>query len=517
MHCKVSVASPSIRAWFSCLALLILALPASAAERPISKDDIAWLRRATFGVDSAALARYRHLGRHAYLEEELSSRSDRLPASTQAMIDSFDVVATPPAELLATYREKRKEMKKDKEGAASKADRKLLGAFRKKLYVEDASLPLLHAIYGGDQLKEQVAWFWLNHFSIYAAKGTGRVVVADYVENTIRPHALGKFRDLVMATLKSPAMLGYLDNARNVKGKTNENYARELMELHTLGVDEGYTQQDVQQLTLILTGAGVAKNGPKAAGRRPLNGTGFVREGAFVFNPRLHDFSDKRFLGHTIKGSGYEEIAQAVDLITRQPACAAFVSRQLAEYFVADKPPPALVSAMAQTFQRTDGDIAAVLRTLFESPLLTQGGNARKFKDPVQYLTSSIRFVLDGRQITDTQPLVKWLNDMGQPVFGRITPDGWPLGAGSWSASGQMAKRFDVAREIGSGRNRLFADSDGFRGKISRGEAPDLDTVLYQTTIAPFLSTSTLAALEKAQSKAEWNTFLLSSPEFNYR
>ena len=516
MQHKFPAATFSHRRWLIWL-LLVLALPASAAEKPISKEDLAWLQRATFGVDSATLARYQQLGRHAYLEQELSSRNDRLPSSIQAMINGYDVIDTPPAELLATYREKRKEMKKDAAVTASEADRRMLGAFRKKLYMQDASIPLLHAIYGGDQLKEQVSWFWLNHFSIYAAKGAGRVLAADYVENTIRPHALGKFRDLVMATLRSPAMLGYLDNAKNVKGKTNENYARELMELHTLGVGEGYTQQDVQQLALILTGAGIAGKGPKAAGRKRGNAAGFVRDGDFVFNPRQHDFSDKQFLGHTIKGSGYNEIVQAVDLITRQPACAQFISRQLAQYFVADKPPQALVVAMAQTFQRTDGDIAAVLRTLFESPLLTHGENARKFKDPAQFLVSSMRFVLDGKPITNAQPLVKWMNELGQPVFGRITPDGWPLDGASWSSSGQMAKRFDVAREIGSGRNRLFSDDEDAPRKPPRAAAPNLDTTLYQTTMVPFLSAATSAALKEAQSPMEWNTFLLSSPEFNYR
>ncbi|MDQ6647327.1 MAG: DUF1800 domain-containing protein, partial [Pseudomonadota bacterium] len=452
-----------------------------------------------------------------YLDQALAARDDRLPPPIQAMIDNYDVTRTPPLELLAAYRDQRKQLRQDGNDTSSAAARKALGAFRKKVYAQDASVPLLHAIYGSDQLKEQVVWFWLNHFSIYVRKGGVGLVTADYVENTIRPHALGRFKDLVMASLQSPAMLQYLDNASNVKGKTNENYARELMELHTLGVNQGYTQQDVQQLALILTGAGIAKPGPHAAldRRQP---KGMVRHGAFVFRPRLHDFSDKQFLGHTIKGSGYAEIEQAVDLITRQPACARFVSYQLAQYFVADTPPEALVSAMARTFQRTDGDITAVLRTMFESPLLTAGAHPRKLKDPAQFLISSIRFVQDGRPITHAQPLVKWLNDLGEPVFGRITPDGWPLDSASWSGSGQMAKRFDVASEIGSGRNRLFTDAeaDG-KGPPPKGNAPDLDTPLYRSTLAPLLGKATLAALGKARSRSEWNTFLLSSPEFNYR
>ncbi|MEP7184272.1 MAG: DUF1800 domain-containing protein [Rhodanobacter sp.] len=505
---------------WSCLAwlLLMVALPATAAERPLNKDDMAWLQRATFGVDSATVASYRQLGRVGYLNQQLAVRDDHLPAPIQALIDGYDVIRTPPLELLATYREKRKQIGQSPGNTASVAARKELGAFRRKLYTQDASVPLLHAIYGSDQLKEQVVWFWLNHFSIYARKGGVRLVTVDYVEHTIRPHAMGKFSELVLASLQSPAMLQYLDNAKNVKGKTNENYARELMELHTLGVDQGYTQQDVQQLALILTGVGIIRQGPKGAGRRGHQPEGMVRHGVFVFNPRLHDFSYKQFLGHIIKGSGYAEIEQAVDLITRQPACAQFVSKQLAQYFVADKPPQALVTAMARTFLRTDGDITAVLRTMFESPLVIQDKPPGKFKDPAQFVISSMRFVQDGKPIANAQPLVKWLNDLGQPVFGRITPDGWPLDAASWSGSGQMTKRFDVAGEIGSGRNRLFVDPDvAGKSRFPGGAAPDLDTPLYRTTLEPFLSASTRSALEKARSRSEWNTFLLSSPEFNYR
>lgn len=499
--------------------LITVGLPANAAEKPLSKDDMAWLQHATFSVDSAAVARYRRLGRQGYLDQQLAAGDDHLPPPIQALIDDYDVIRTPPQELVATYREKRKQFRQGGDDTSSEAARTALGAFRRKLYAQDASVPLLHAIYGSDQLKEQVVWFWLNHFSIYVRKGGVGLVTADYVENTIRPHAFGRFRNLVMASLQSPAMLEYLDNARNVNGKTNENYARELMELHTLGVNQGYTQQDVQQLALILTGAGIARQSPKPAPGPRRQPEGMVRHGAFVFNPRRHDFSDKQFLGQTIKGSGYAEIEQAVDRITRQPACAQFVSLQLAQYFVADKPPQALVSAMARSFQRTDGDIAAVLRTMFESPLLTEeDGRSRKLKDPAQFLISSIRFVQDGKPITNAQPLVKWLNDLGEPVFGRITPDGWPLDSASWSGSGQMAKRFDVAGEIGSGRNRLFTGADGGdRGRAPQGSAPDLDTPLYRTTLAPFLGKATLAALEKARSRSEWNTFLLSSPEFNYR
>jgi uncharacterized protein (DUF1800 family) len=218
-------------------------------------------------------------------------------------------------------------------------------------------------------------------------------------------------------------------------------------------------------------------------------------------------------LGQTIKGSGYDEVKQAVDLIVRQPACAQFISRKLAEYFVADDPPPALVARMAATFRRTDGDIAQVVRTMFEShELLASAG--KKFKDPMQFVVSSVRLAYDGTPIANAQPLVGWLNQLDEPLFGRITPDGWPLDNASWSSSGQMAKRFDIARAIGTGNNQLFTPV----GSTARGAGfPMLTTRLYYDAIEPTLSQATRDALGKSTSQQEWNTFLLSSPDLNYR
>jgi len=499
-----------------------LFMPATLAAQsapPPSHDDIRWLQRATFGVDSATLVRYEQLGRSRWLDEQLADRHDSLPLAIRNLINSYPAISTPAAELVASAIQARQRLKSMPDGDAKVAARKALQKQGRELARQAQQAELLHAIYGSNQLKEQMVWFWLNHFSVYAAKGGVRLVATDYEENVIRPHALGKFRDLLMATLKSPAMLQFLDNVKNVKGKTNENYARELMELHTLGVGAGYTQQDVQQLALILTGAGIAPRGGQQQGRFGRMHPGFVRDGLFVFNPNKHDFSDKTFLDQPVRGSGYDEIEQAVDLITRQPYCAQFISRQLAEYFVADRPPPALVAAMAQTFQHTDGDIAAVLRTMFDSPALLASAG-RKFKDPTQYMVSAMRLAYDGQPISNAAPLINWLSQMGEPVFGRITPDGWPLDAASWSGSGQMAARFVMARAIGSGRNRLFmpdADDKGSRAPMQAGEVPKLDSPLYRTTIKPYLSQATRTALDKATTAQEWNTYLLSSPDFNYR
>ncbi len=487
--------------------------PISRSTDPLRRDDIGWLGRIGFGIDAAQVSAYRELGRTRYLDTLLADQGgDILPPQISALIDSYPVVNTPPEQLFVAYRQQLKHYKDTPAGSAKDAARKALQKYRRDLYLQDAQVELLRAIYGSNPLKEQMVWFWLNHFSIYAAKGPVRLFAARYEENVIRPYALGNFRDLVMATLQSPAMLIYLDNAHNVKGKTNENYARELMELHTLGVGSGYTQQDVQQLMRILTGAGILP--PRMARQREQlrYRPGFVVNGTFLFNPRQHDNGDKLFLGHTISATGYAEIERAVDLIVRQPACAQFISRQLADYFVADKPPQALVNAMANTFQRTHGDIAAVLRTMFLSKKLG-ASYGHKFKDPTLFLVSAMRLAYNGEPISNPTPLVNWLRQMGEPVYGRITPDGWPLESASWSGSGQMARRFDVARAIGGGRNRLFATPDD----PHRIEPPDLDNAIYRQTLAPYLSAATRAALGKARSPMEWNAFLLSSPDFNYR
>ena len=478
----------------------------------LSPSDIAWLRRDGFGLDSATLARYRELGRTRFLDAQLAGADDALPPQVAAQIRALPVVDTPLPALWADFQAHNKQYKDMPAGPAKDAAKKAIQQYRRDLYRQAAQAELLHAVYGGDQLKEQMVWFWLNHFSVYADKGPVRAFAADYEERVIRPHALGKFRDLLMATLQSPAMLVFLDNVHNVQGKTNENYARELMELHTLGVGSGYSQQDVQQLALILTGVGIApvdgrpqRFNAKAA---PL----VVRHGLFEFNPYRHDFRDKVFLGQRIKGRGFDEVKQAVDVIVHQPACARFVSRRLAQYFVADDPPPALVARMAQSFQRTDGDIAAVLRTMFGSPELL--GSGRQFMDPTRFVVSAVRLAYDGRPIANALPLVYWLDQLGEPLYGRITPDGWPLDGASWTGSGQLSTRFDIAAAIGNGNTQLFTPPGS---KTREAGFPLLATRLYYDAIEPHRSPAARDALARAQSQQEWNTFLLASPDLNYR
>jgi uncharacterized protein (DUF1800 family) len=474
--------------------------------------DMPWLERMTFGVNSGVLAQYRKLGRQGYLEEQLRPADGRLPDAVAQEIAQLRISQADGTQLLMKVVAEQKRLNTLPDGPDRQAARQALNDQGNQLVYETRRRELLRAIYSSAQLKEQMMWFWLNHFSVFEQKANVRYLVADYSERAIRPHALGHFRDLVMATLEHPAMLQYLDNAQNAAGRINENYARELMELHTLGVDAGYSQHDVQELARVLTGVGVAGLEPPKL-RPELRGA-YVRDGAFEFNPARHDFGPKKLLGHELKQHGFAEVSEAVELLVRQQACAQFISHKLAVYFVGDDPPAALVGRMARTFQDSDGDIAAVLRTLFTAPeLAAQAG--RKFKDPMQYVVSAVRMAYDTRIVQNMHPVTNWLGALGEPTFGHQTPDGYSLVDTAWSSSGQMSRRFEIARAIGAGSAGLFDPENG--GPATVVGFPLLTTPVYYSVVEPSLSAQTRAALQRARSQQEWNLYLLASPEFNSR
>ncbi|MGB6308883.1 MAG: DUF1800 domain-containing protein [Steroidobacteraceae bacterium] len=485
---------------------------AAAQALPVlRREDILWLGRVTFGLDSAGVAEYRRLGRERFLEDQLQARDEALPAPIAAQIGALEISHTDPEKWLAEVNAQYKTINAMPDGSDKQLARKTLNDHGNALAYEAIRRELLRAVYSRAQLREQMQWFWLNHFSVHQYKANVRWLVGDYAERAIRPHALGRFKDLVLATLEHPAMLQYLDNNQNAVGHINENYARELMELHTLGVGAGYTQVDVQQLARVLTGVGINVGPPPKL--KPQWQHLYRRSGAFEFNPARHDFGSKVLLGHTIEPSGFGEVEEAVTLIVQTPACARFISRELATYFVADNPPPALVERMAQTFMHADGDIAAVLRTLF----LSREFNAAlggKFKDPMRFVVSAVRFAYDGRAISNARPMLNWLNGLGEAPFGRQTPDGYPMTELSWASSGQMSRRFEIARAIGAGNAGLFDPESGTAAAASG--FPQLSSRLYYEAVEPFLSSHTRQALSAAASQQEWNTFLLSSPDFNY-
>ncbi len=488
-------------------AAIVFATMARATPAP-NHTDVLWLDRITYGVNSSSLAAFEQMGRRDYLDAQLAARDERLPQAVQAQIDAMPISHQTMADDIAKLVAARDKLKTIDDTKAKVEERKALRKQGIALAVQTQERELLRAVYSPAQLKEQMVWFWLNHFNVFDRKGPEAWLDADYVENAIRPHALGNFRDLVMATLTHPAMLVYLDNARNAAKQHNENYARELMELHTLGVNAGYTQNDVQEMVRILTGVGVALN-PRTPRLRANQQALLIRHDGFEFNPARHDFGDKVLLGHSIRGSGFDEVRQAVDLLVAQPACAHFISTELATYFVADNPPAALVDAMTETFQRTHGDIRSVLRTMFDAPEFADS-LGKKFKDPMHYLVSSLRLAYDGREVPDPRRLVVWLNSQGEGEFGHQTPDGYPLVASAWDSSGQMSARFELARVIGAGDVHLF---DG----VAMPSVPQLSGPVFAQAIKPWLSEPTLIALNQAQSPLEWNTYLLAAPESNYR
>ncbi len=486
---------------------------ATPSASPLRREDILWLDRLTYGPTTATVEDYLKLGRKRFLSEQLHPSGIQLPPAVSAEIAALEISHSDGAALLASVSKEQQRINALDDEASRQEQRKALNDRGNRLAYEAARREILRALYSPAQLQEQLTWFWLNHFSVFQHKANDAWLVGDYMESAIRPHALGHFRELVMATLTHPAMLQYLDNAQNAVGHVNENYARELMELHTLGVGSGYTQQDIQELARILSGVGVNASGNEPRLKRewqPL----YRHQDAFEFNPARHDFGAKVLLGKTIQGSGFEEVQQAVDLLVSQPACAQFVARKLALYFVSDDPPRALTERLAKTFQKTHGDIAAVLETLFKSREL-EASLGSKFKDPMHYVISTVRLAYDGKPIANTHPILNWLNSLGETPFGRQTPDGYPLTETGWASSGQISRRFEIARAIGSGNGGLFDPEDGTPAQTSG--FPQLSSRLYFAAVEPLLSVNARNALDRASSQLEWNTFLLASPDFNYR
>ncbi len=472
------------------------------------------LNRISWGVNTSTYQQAEKIGYSDWLEQQLHPRPAVLPAAAQAQIDAMTISQKPLPQLVQELEQQRRDYDKamvddDAKKAAQRAYQQELN----RLAREAATRSLLRDLYSPNQLQEQMTWFWMNHFNVHSGKSNLRVLVSDYEEQAIRPHALGKFRDLLAATLHHPAMIRYLDNEQNAANRINENYAREIMELHTLGVDGGYTQADVQQLARILTGVGVNMGDKKPEVRRDKQDQ-YVRQGLFEFNPNRHDYGDKVFLGQTVKGRGLAEVNEALDRLSRSPATAHYISRKLAIYFVADEPPPQLVDRMAARFLATDGDIAAVLRTMFDAPEFTQS-LGQKFKDPVHYVVSAVRLTYDDKIILNAGPMLGWLGRMAEPLYGRQTPDGYPLTESAWASPGQMTTRFEIAKAIGSGNAGLFkTDGDKPQEKVA---FPQLANALYYQTLQKSLAPATRQALEQAASPQEWNTLLLSSPELMHR
>ncbi len=538
----------------------VVAISASAATFP--SDDrviVHVLSRVGYGPRPGDVEKVRALGLQRYIDGQL--RPDRIAdADTTARLAGLTTIGLNSRQIAEQFElpqlQARRQRKADaKAGGAPPADAKPSPEEMQRansVMVELSQQKLLRAVYSERQLQEVLTDFWFNHFNVDARKGADRFLLTEYERDTIRPRVLGKFRDLLGATAKSPAMLFYLDNwmsadpngphlpdnaghprmargpfggrvmmpplarvapqNKNAPKGLNENYGRELMELHTLGVDGGYSQKDVQELARVLTGVGINVT-DKTPNLRPDQRALYVRQGFTEFNPGRHDMGEKLVLGRTVAGRGWNEVLDELGRLAAHPATARFVSAKLADYFVADTPPPALVDRMSQAFVRSDGDIAVTLAAMFDAPEFA-ASLASKFKDPMHYVVSAVRLAYDDRPIQNTAPLLGWLGRLGELPYNRQTPDGYPLGESAWASPGQMATRFEIARAIGTGSAGLFR-AEG--ASVDAPTFPRLASAFYFQSIEPTLSASTRAALDRATSAQEWNVFLLSSPEFMLR
>ena len=320
-----------------------------------------------------------------------------------------------------------------------------------RVVAELSMAKVTRAVYSERQLDEMMVDFWYNHFNVFAAKGADRWVITSYERDAIRPHAMGKFRDLLEATAKSPAMLFYLDNwlsadpvewakmqQEQQERGLNENYGRELMELHTLGVDGGYTQQDVINVAKAFTGWTI---------KQP------QRDPEFFFDDRIHDKGTKTVLGHEIHAGGMKDGEEVLDILARDPHTAHHISFELAQRFVSDNPPDALVDRMAQTFLKTDGDIREVLHTMIYSPeFWSKDVFHAKIKTPFEFVASATRAV--GADVDVPLMLVQWTNRIGQPLYQCEPPTGYSDKADAWVNTGALLNRMNFSLALTSNRLR---------------------------------------------------------------
>jgi uncharacterized protein (DUF1800 family) len=377
---------------------------------------------------------------------------------------------------------------------------------------------LQRALYSNRQLEEVLVDFWFNHFNVSITKPAVRTMLTSYERDAIRPHVLGRFRDMVLATARHPAMLYYLDNYQSqaprpemlqvlsVAGSTlrlpgiNEHYARELMELHTMGVGGGYTQDDVVNVARAFSGWTIYD---------------FSRVAEFQFNPANHDRNEKLVLGKVFpRGGGESEGVQVIDLLARHPSTARFISRKLAQRFVADEPPPALVERMAATFTKTDGDLRAVMETLLLSPeFLSEGAWRAKVKSPLEMVVGSLR-ALDA-EVSDTTALAQQIAELGQPLYAKAEPTGYPNTGESWTNSVALLGRMNFATALFEDR---VAGIKVDPGAIVIGDMRRSMLALTGVEASP----EAIAAVERAAggkppAPALMATVMIGSPDFQRR
>jgi uncharacterized protein (DUF1800 family) len=458
-----------------------------------------FLNRTSFGPTREEVRKVNRMGIRAYLEEQL--RPEKISDSlVEEKLAGLKTMRLSSRELIELYPPPRQQAGQQE----MMGQQQMQGPRTVILELQQARL--LRSVYSQRQLYEIMVDFWSNHFNIFAAKGADRWLSTSYDRDTIRPHALGRFKDLLLATAQSPAMLFYLDNwlsaspnavvaklaPNNPRRGLNENYARELMELHTLGVDGGYTQRDVQEVARCFTGWTIRQ--PRA-------------EGTFHFEPRIHDNGEKVVLGTRIPpGGGMEDGLRIIDLLANHPSTARFVSLKLARRFIADDPPPSLVNKAAEAFSKSAGDIPTVLRALIDSsefylPDVYQA----KVKKPLEFVASALRST--GAEVQLSHQLLRYLGRMGEPLFLAQPPTGHPDVAASWTSPDMLLTRMNFATDLIANRipgSRLRVEALGDKDSFARLIAPDS------------LSTATRSALAETDG-SQAIALLMAAPEFQRR
>jgi uncharacterized protein (DUF1800 family) len=464
-------------------------------DSPLSSDQriLHALNRLGYGPRPGDVARLRRDGVAAYVAAQLHPERIPDPAPEHALA-AYPVLSRSTVELVRDY-PLLSPQSRQRLAAGEMSRQELMQMYPPErrpavIAAELGAARVTRAILSERQLEAVMVDFWFNHFNVYGQKGAVRWMVPAYEREAIQPHALGRFRDLVVATARHPAMLFYLDNWLSTRADLvvppgrpnagqrrglNENYARELMELHTLGVDGGYTQQDVMEVARAFTGWTID---------RPQQG------GGFVFRPQLHDRGAKRVLGHVIPaGGGEEDGLRVIDILVRHEATARFVATKLARRFVSDDPPGALVERAAATFRATDGDMRAVLATIFAAPEFWSAESYRaKVKTPLELVASAVRAV-DGRfagPAAGGDPargglaLAREVGRLGEPLYEAQPPTGYPDRAEAWVNAGALLGRMNFALALA--HNRLAGtrvDLAGFLDGVDRGRpAQVLDRLL---------------------------------------
>ncbi|HEU0118172.1 MAG TPA: DUF1800 domain-containing protein [Alphaproteobacteria bacterium] len=482
--------SKALRSLVLVSAAFLLASPAYSQTQQLTDEQILHvINRVSFGPTPGQIEQVRQMGLHEYLEQQLRPGNMQVSQDLINRLSQLEMANASMQQLAQHFAD----AEEDKKGM-SQDEKKELRKSENVVVEQAAEAKILRAAGSPAQLQEVMTDFWFNHFNVFAEKGPVKLMVSAYERDAIRPYALGKFRDLLMATAHHPAMLVYLDNWENTdpssnlaKGKKlgiNENYAREIMELHTLGVNGGYTQQDVTNLAHILTGWGLGE------------GKGIEPKTTFYFEPRRHDYANVTLLNYTVRGGGTEEITGVLDMLAKNPATAHHIAFELAQYFVADDPPKALVDKMTASYVASDGDITSVLRTLFNSQEFYDPQYAqKKFKPPFRYVVSTLR-AAGVLPPGDTKLLQAAMNQMGEPLYRCVTPNGYSNTNDQWLNSDALLKRVDYSKK--------------FVGFLQSNPLPNIESAMGTT-----LSANTFKTIQAAPPKMQ-PVLALSAPEFVY-